>query len=82
MMLHLTACLWGTTGQVNMIIANETNEKFMDYEAALTEIENNFVAENNVKEDIHDTEEVEIIEANDENTLENNENTLENNENQ
>jgi hypothetical protein len=59
---------------------NETNEKFMDYETALTEIENNFVAENNVNEDINDTQDVEIIEAEHENTLENNE--LISNENQ
>jgi len=58
---------------------NETNEKFMDYENALTEIENNFVAENNVKDDIHDGENVEIAQQEADDTLENNQSI--NNEN-
>jgi hypothetical protein len=53
---------------------NDTNNKFVDYENALTEIENNFVAENNVTDDIYQCEDVRIIEAENDDTLENNEN--------
>jgi len=53
---------------------NDTNNKFIDYENALTEIENNFVVENNVTDDIDDSQDVRIIEAETNDTLENNEN--------
>ncbi len=61
---------------------NDTNDKFVDYENALTEIENNFVGENNVKdENENENEMVEIVEEQDEEE-EQQEGTLANNENQ
>jgi hypothetical protein len=59
---------------------NDTNDKFVDYENALTEIENNFVGENNVKDE-NENEMVEIVEEQDEEE-EQQEGTLANNENQ
>lgn len=46
MMLHLTACLWGTTGQVNMVIANErdnwiTHNNLQDEENPMVRYINN-----------------------------------------
>lgn len=62
---------------------NDTNDKFIDYENALTEIENNFAGENNVKDEIDNVEAVEIIEQEPQDTLENNYSIInENNENQ
>jgi hypothetical protein len=62
---------------------NDTNDKFIDYENALTEIENNFAGENNVKDEIDNAEAVEIVEEESDDTLENIDSILnENNENQ
>jgi hypothetical protein len=62
---------------------NDTNDKFIDYENALTEIENNFAGENNVKDEIDNVEAVEIIEQEPQDNLENNDSIInENNENQ
>jgi hypothetical protein len=60
---------------------NDTNEKFIDYENALTEIENNFAGENNVNT-VNDekgeyVESMENVEEVDE-TLENNDESISN----
>jgi len=53
---------------------NDTNEKFVDYENALTVIENNFAGENIYNSEIDETEEdIEIIEQEDKHNLEINE---------
>jgi len=54
---------------------NDTNDKFIDYESALSEIENNFAVENNVNGDNNINNENGNIEEV-ENTLENNETTI------
>jgi len=60
---------------------NDTNDKFVDYENALSEIENNFVGENNVKDE-NENEMVEIVEEREEEEEEQQQGTLANNENQ
>ena len=58
---------------------NDTNDKFIDYENALTEIENNFAGENNV-EIVNNVDNVNNVNNENGETVEEVEDTLENND--
>jgi hypothetical protein len=58
---------------------NDTNDKFIDYENALTEIENNFAGENNV-EIVNNVDNVNTVNNENGETVEEVEDTLENND--